>query len=215
MKTSSFGRRSESDRVARRAGRGSRRRPLVLEALEGRVVMSLTPQMVLDINPACPGLEPRGARGDRLDGLLHAPTTASTAYELWKSDGTAAGTTMVKDITRAAARLGPPATSRTSTGRCSSRPTTASTAGSCGRATAPPPAPPSSRTSTRATAAVITVTMPTVVPSNLTNVNGTLFFAAQDGEHGRELWKSDGTAAGTMLVKDIDPGGGRARPPRT
>src|SRR5262249_34402988 len=37
-------------------------------------------------------------------------------------------------------------------------------------------------------------------PTNLTDVNGTLFFMATDGS-GRELWKSDGTAAGTVLVK--------------
>jgi ELWxxDGT repeat protein len=43
-------------------------------------------------------------------------------------------------------------------------------------------------------------------PDHLTNVNGTLFFMADDGTHGRELWKSDGTEAGTVLVKDIYPG---------
>ena len=48
--------------------------------------------------------------------------------------------------------------------------------------------------------------------SSLTNVNGTLFFAADDGTNGTELWKSDGTAAGTVLVKDINPGGGRLDP---
>ena len=37
-------------------------------------------------------------------------------------------------------------------------------------------------------------------------MNGTLFFTANDGTNGRELWKSDGTAAGTVLVKDINPG---------
>jgi ELWxxDGT repeat protein len=42
--------------------------------------------------------------------------------------------------------------------------------------------------------------------SNLINVNGTLFFTAEDAASGSELWKSDGTAAGTMLVKDIEPG---------
>lgn len=43
-------------------------------------------------------------------------------------------------------------------------------------------------------------------PSNLTNIGGTLFFTADDGEHGWELWRSDGTAAGTFLVKDLRPG---------
>jgi MYXO-CTERM domain-containing protein len=43
-------------------------------------------------------------------------------------------------------------------------------------------------------------------PSSMVNVNGTLFFAADDGVGGKELWKSDGTAAGTVLVKDIRPG---------
>src|SRR5207248_208704 len=42
-------------------------------------------------------------------------------------------------------------------------------------------------------------------PSGLTTVNGTLLFSA-DGACGRELWKSDGTVAGTTLVKDIFPG---------
>jgi ELWxxDGT repeat protein len=40
----------------------------------------------------------------------------------------------------------------------------------------------------------------------LTNANGTLFFAGNDGTDGSELWKSDGTAAGTVMVKDINPG---------
>ena len=43
-------------------------------------------------------------------------------------------------------------------------------------------------------------------PSHLTNVAGTLFFAADDGIHGQELWSSDGTAPGTQLVRDLNPG---------
>jgi ELWxxDGT repeat protein len=44
-------------------------------------------------------------------------------------------------------------------------------------------------------------------PQELVNVNGTIFFSAIDGPNGIELWKSDGTNAGTVLVKDIYPSG--------
>ncbi len=43
-------------------------------------------------------------------------------------------------------------------------------------------------------------------PRGLTDLNGTLLFSADDGKNGRELWRSDGTANGTKLVKDIAPG---------
>ena len=45
-------------------------------------------------------------------------------------------------------------------------------------------------------------------PENLTDVDGTLFFTANDGVNGRELWTSDGTAEGTRLVADITEGEG-------
>jgi ELWxxDGT repeat protein len=47
---------------------------------------------------------------------------------------------------------------------------------------------------------------------NLTNVNGMLFFARNDGSHGYEIWKSDGTTEGTVLVKDVRPGGAGSGP---
>ena len=58
------------------------------------------------------------------------------------------------------------------------------------------------------TAAGTTIVKHLRSPFFLTNVNGTLFFAADDGTHGMELWKSDGSDAGTVLVKDIVPGSG-------
>lgn len=35
---------------------------------------------------------------------------------------------------------------------------------------------------------------------------GPLYFRAWDPEHGFELWRTDGTAAGTVLVRDVEPG---------
>ncbi|MFM7792129.1 MAG: ELWxxDGT repeat protein, partial [Microcystis panniformis] len=43
-------------------------------------------------------------------------------------------------------------------------------------------------------------------PSNLTARGNTLFFTAYDSVNGEELWRSDGTAAGTVRVADINPG---------
>ncbi|MCP4626767.1 MAG: hypothetical protein GY850_25155, partial [bacterium] len=76
--------------------------------------------------------------------------------ELWKSDGTESGTVMVKDIYPGIGDYGPNSSS----------------------------------------------------PQNLTDVNGRLFFTAVGATNGRELWKSDGTGPGTVMVKDIYPEGG-------
>src|SRR2546426_10197164 len=45
-----------------------------------------------------------------------------------------------------------------------------------------------------------------------TGVTGTLFFTTNDGTHGLELWKGDGTGAGTTLVKDVYPGAASSGP---
>ena len=38
------------------------------------------------------------------------------------------------------------------------------------------------------------------------------YFSASDGISGPALWKTDGTSAGTVLVKDINPGVNGSRP---
>jgi ELWxxDGT repeat protein len=94
-----------------------------------------------------------------VNGTLFFTTFDANGEELWTSDGTAAGTVMVRDFVPGGIR---------STGYYGLRYDANST-----------------------------------IPAN---VNGTLFFATNDGTHGTELWKSDGTAAGTAIVKDIFPG---------
>ena len=42
-------------------------------------------------------------------------------------------------------------------------------------------------------------------PDHLTRAGDTLFFSADNGNYGRELWKSDGTEKGTVLLADINP----------
>ncbi len=54
--------------------------------------------------------------------------------------------------------------------------------------------------------------VPGSAPSDFAVVGAAPYFAADNGVSGRELWKSDGTAAGTVLVKDINPGAGDSFP---
>ncbi|MBL0047037.1 MAG: T9SS type A sorting domain-containing protein [Bacteroidetes bacterium] len=94
-------------------------------------------------------------RGEDLNGILFfSANDGLNGMELWRSDGTQSGTYMVKDI-----NLG-------------------------GNSN----------------------------PSCLTNFNGNLYFSADDGINGVELWKSDGTASGTVLLKDIYTGVGNSNP---
>lgn len=74
-------------------------------------------------------------------------------YELWRSDGTSEGTTLVRDI-----RPGPKG------------------AFAPGRV------------------------------GSLAAIGGRAYFVADDGVHGHELWRSDGTPEGTTLVRDVRAG---------
>ncbi|HZY84412.1 MAG TPA: ELWxxDGT repeat protein, partial [Gemmataceae bacterium] len=51
-----------------------------------------------------------------------------------------------------------------------------------------------------------------LLPFNLTAFHGKVYFTASDPAHGEELWSSNGTAAGTHLVQDINPGSAGSAP---
>src|SRR5262245_60015760 len=96
MKTSSLRRWSQTLRAARRAGpaSGSRRRhALGLEVLEERVTLSLTPQMVLDINATTLSSNPSQVVAVGSIAYFTADDGVH-GLELWKGDGT----TLVKDL---------------------------------------------------------------------------------------------------------------------
>jgi len=48
--------------------------------------------------------------------------------------------------------------------------------------------------------------------ASFTKYNNIAYFNADDGIHGREIWRSDGTAGGTYLFKDLFPGKGEGVP---
>jgi ELWxxDGT repeat protein len=125
---------------------------LLLLALLAAAPLAAQPSLLKDINPS-----PAGSLPDEfaeMNGALYFVASSAAGRELYRTDGTAAGTTLVKDINpRLEASVGGP-------------------------------------------------------KHQPTPVNNLLFFCKEDGTHGYELWKSDGTPGGTVLVKDIFPGPG-------
>jgi trimeric autotransporter adhesin len=151
--------------------------------------------------------------------LFFTVSLPTTGTELWKSDGTESGTVLVKDIFPGTGDSNPneltsvDGTLFFTARQCvcnralwKSDGTEAGTvrvkdiyppsaASALGAGIAPPDPPPSE-----------------LYPRNLTNVGGILYFAAYQPATGAELWRSDGSDAGTVLVKDIQPGAMSADP---
>lgn len=84
--------------------------------------------------------------------LLFAAHTAGSGVELWKSNGTTAGTVFLKEI---------------NTGNANADSSN---------------------------------------PRDFYALNSVVLFAATDGTHGEEIWKTDGTPGGTIMLKDINAG---------
>ncbi|KAA6432735.1 DNRLRE domain-containing protein [Dyadobacter flavalbus] len=65
---------------------------------------------------------------------------------------------------------------------------------------------------TGGTSAVTNIAKAGSMPLHFTAVNGVSYFTADDGIHGRELWKTDGSTAGTVLVRDAISGANSSNP---
>ena len=50
------------------------------------------------------------------------------------------------------------------------------------------------------------------IPDGLVVAGGVAYFNAYDGQHGMELWRSDGTRNGTFRIGEINPGAHSANP---
>ncbi len=161
--------------------------------------------VVLDVIPGGPGLNPSHLTvvGSRVffsgDG-----GAALGGRELWRSDGTLAGTARVRDIANGEDSSHPGSLTNIAGVLFFSAETDAN-----GRELWTSDNPPSNPSASLFKD--IFINQGDALPNSLTVVNlatmgETLFFVANDGVTGFELWKSDGTATGTMLIKNIQPG---------
>jgi ELWxxDGT repeat protein len=163
-------------------------------------------QMVLDLQPGINGMN-KNANGTTSSPQLFA--TASTLYftgnngttglELWKTDGTTAGTVLVKDITSG--------TNGTSIGNFCARGselffTTGSPNGQLWKTDG-----------TEVGTVVVKSLGASGFATNPILFNNEIYFNGNlsDG-NGNELYKTDGTTAGTVLVKDINLGSSSSNP---
>src|SRR5215218_9104473 len=144
--------------------------------------------------------------------IFFQATTAKYGEELWKSDGTNRGTKLVKDIAP-----GPGATDPEDI--VSTAPSTTffrawdkkhgeelwKTDGTNRGTKLIKDINTDSRPGARCQQGECGIPRGWSHPDTVTAMGKQVFFAADDGKHGVELWKSDGTNRGTKLVKDIHP----------
>lgn len=181
----------------------TRTRRLQIEPLEDRRLLALVPRLVLD-------------RADQLNAGSSYPTDftevngqlyfvagdPATGRELWKTDGTASGTQLVRDIRQ---------------GAQSSTPFELVNAGGTLYFLTLGDDPLTSllwiSDGTEAGTQLVR-SFPPLNPhasfevGHLTTIGSTIVFTAGDAAGGQELWRSDGTMAGTYALTDLSPAGG-------
>ncbi len=139
------------------------------------------------------GSDPRGFTQVG-NAVFFAATDGANGRELWRTDGTAAGTRIVRDLFPGPGGSFPDELTSFA-GRLFFSSTTVGLATSDGTAAGTHGFAPDLQAA-----------------SDLTVLGGLLLMAGRDSAHGVELWRSDGTEAGTALVKDVLLGSGSSDP---
>ena len=139
--------------------------------------------------------------------LYFAATTAADGAELWKSDGTEAGTVMVKSIASAAGDSNPHLMFSAGTQMLFVARDDTSDSLWVTDGTEAGTQLMKNFTENNSDSEVISLGRMQYQHGETLMVNGSALLAA-DGVAGAELWKTDGTTAGTTLVKDINEGPG-------
>jgi ELWxxDGT repeat protein len=162
---------------------------------------------VKDISPGALGSNP--AHLTAVGSTLYfAADDGASGPELWKSDGTSSGTVRVKDIAPGAGGSGPQVLTPMNgtlyflAEDAAGRELWKSNGTAAGTVRVKDILPGAGSPFGYGAWGYYT-------PPSLAVMNGILYFNADDEAHGFELWRSDGTAAGTYLVLDIaagDPG---------
>ena len=114
--------------------------------------------------------------------------------ELWRTNGTAAGTVLVADLTPGAGSTSLHSLAWYGSGRVFFGASSASL-------------PEGLFTSDGTAAGTVGLRSMYVSPGTILNASGILYFGGAADGSGVELWRSDGTAAGTVMVRDVNPGG--------
>ena len=167
-------------------------------------------QQVVDMYPGAPSSMPTDVKSNMavFNGKLYfSARNATSGYELWSTDGTAAGTALLVDLNAGnggtSAQYYPAPSDLTV---CNGKLFFSAYHSSYG----------SELFVTDGTSAgtvlVKDISQNSGSPSYLTCMNNVLYFAADDsyywqtnsGTFGSELWRSDGTSAGTYIVADLN-----------
>jgi len=172
-----------------------------IDRLETRTLLSGSPVLVKDINTTPEALGNLASLSNYtvVNGILYFTTKSlTTGVELWKTDGTEAGTTIVKDIYAGTTGSDPGFLTNLGGTLFFS-----ANDGVHGRELW------KSDGTENGTVLVKNIDSSTFSsnPTNLVSMNNTLFFKANSSS-GTEIWKSNGTESGTVLLEDISFGSG-------